>query len=155
MDDAQGNRLQLVRDGRRNLTEILTPHGHWIRFTYDAQNRIIHAETDHGDWAQYGYNQDGMLSIAAVSSGHQRHYQYSGSLMTGISDEAGRVLLENSCVSGQLTGQRFANGEVYAYGYVWSAKGFGVDRASVTLPDGSTQQIPTGAAIPEIVRRPR
>jgi YD repeat-containing protein len=155
MDDAQGNRLQLLRDARRNLTEILTPHGHWIRFTYDEQDRIIRAETDRGEWAQYGYNHDGMLSVATLSNRHQRQYQYSGYLMTGITDESGRVLLENSYDHGALTWQRFANGDVYSYRYGIDPNRTWVDSASVTLPDGSIRQISVGDAVPDIVRHRR
>lgn len=32
MRNAQGDRLVLLRDPQRNLKEIRTPHGHWIRF---------------------------------------------------------------------------------------------------------------------------
>jgi YD repeat-containing protein len=35
MIDATGNHLELRRDPQRNLQEIRTPHGHWIRFAYD------------------------------------------------------------------------------------------------------------------------
>ena len=156
MDDAQGNRLQLLRNDRRNLTEILTPHGHWIRFIYDDQDRITRAETDKGGWAQYNYNEDGMLSIAALSNGHQRRYQYSGDLMTSIADGSGHVFLENSYERGQLVRQRFANGEVYTYQYDWSPNGrWTVNRANVTLPDGSIRQISTGAAVPKFASNPR
>jgi YD repeat-containing protein len=155
MDDARGNRLQLLRDARRNLTEILTPHGRWIRFTYDPQDRIIRAETDRGDWAQYTYNGDGVMSDAVFSDGRQRHYQYDGYLMTSITDGTGRVLLQNSYERGNLSGQRFANGDTYSYHYDWSQNGSWVERATVTLPNGSTQQVSTGSAVPDIVRNPR
>jgi YD repeat-containing protein len=46
MRDAKGNRLELKRDSQRNLQEIRTPHGHWIRFGYDDLSRITRAEDD-------------------------------------------------------------------------------------------------------------
>jgi YD repeat-containing protein len=155
IDDAGGNRLQLLRDARRNLTEIITQHGHWIRLAYDSEDRVIRAQTDHGDWTQYTYNGDGVLSDAVFSNGRKRHYQYDGYLMTGITDGTGRVLLQNSYQHGNLTGQRFANGDAYSYHYDWSGNGNWVERATVTLPDGTAQQIPTASAVPDIVRHPR
>ena len=69
MRDARGNRLELRRDGKRNLQEIRTPHRRWIRFNYDDLSRIKRAETDGGDSAQYEYNSDGMLTSVVLSSG--------------------------------------------------------------------------------------
>ena len=42
--------VQLLRDSQRNLREIRTPHGHWIRFSYDGLSRIARAEDDAGHW---------------------------------------------------------------------------------------------------------
>jgi YD repeat-containing protein len=61
MRDASGNRLELQRDPRRNLAEIKTPHGHWIRFSYDDLSRIKRAEDDMAHWTNYDYTADGML----------------------------------------------------------------------------------------------
>ena len=63
----KGNRLQLKRDGTRNLQEILTPNGHWIKFTYDGALRVTRAADDAGEWAQYDYNSDGMLANVVLS----------------------------------------------------------------------------------------
>jgi YD repeat-containing protein len=38
--DGQGNKLELVRDGQRNLMEIRTPHGRKMKFKCDEQSRI-------------------------------------------------------------------------------------------------------------------
>jgi len=76
--DGKGNRLKLKRDGKRNLQEISTPHGHWLRFSHDDLSRIKRAEDDAGEWAEYDYNSDGMLATVILSSGRQRHYGYEG-----------------------------------------------------------------------------
>jgi YD repeat-containing protein len=44
MIDAKGNHLELRHDPQRNLQEIRTPQGHWIRFAYDDQSRIKRAK---------------------------------------------------------------------------------------------------------------
>ena len=113
MRDANGNSLELKRDRHRNLKEIKTPHGHWIKFNYDDLC-IKRAETDAGDWAQYEYNSDGMLINVVLSSGRQRRYDYQGMLMTEVRDEAGRVLIHNWYEGDLLKRQAFGNGAVYS-----------------------------------------
>lgn len=141
MRDAAGNRLELRRDGQRNLLEITTPHGHWIRFNYDHLSRITLAEDDAGHWAKYEYNADGMLMSAILWSGRERHYEYDGVLMTQVIDEGGRVLLRNLYQSGILQRQEFGDGAVCSYRYQWARKRYELDRVWVTLPDQSTKEL--------------
>jgi YD repeat-containing protein len=149
--DLSGNKLELERDQQRNLQEILMPHGHWIRFTYDDQARIIRAEDDRGNWVNYGYgaNSYGMLLYAISSSGMERHYQYEGAPMTAILDEQGRVLLRNAYNSDMLVQQVYANGDIYKYRYVIDAKRTFIDKAVVTMPDGSQREVAVADSIPE------
>ncbi len=149
MRDARGNRLELRRDGKRNLQEIRTPHRRWIRFNYDDLSRIKRAETDGGDSAQYEYNSDGMLTSVVLSSGRQRHYEYEGSLMTQISDESGRVLLRNRYDGGFLQRQEFGNGAVYSYSYDWAPSGYYPEKVWVTLPDQRVQKLSVANSVPE------
>src|SRR5262249_19530194 len=102
MRNAQGERLQLIRDGQRNLQEILTPHGHWIKFQYDALSRVTYASDDAGQWAKYEYTPDGMLKTAVLSSGKERHYTYDGDQMRMVTDEKGRMLVRNFYAFGEL-----------------------------------------------------
>jgi YD repeat-containing protein len=152
MWDAKGNRLELHRDPQRNLQEIKTPHGHWIKFSYDDSSRIRRAEDDAGHWAQYEYNADGMLKSAILSSGRERHYEYHGVLMTQITDENGHVLLHNWFRERFLQRQQFGNGAVYSYSYDWAPDEYYPKRVTVTLPDETTQELSVGASVPEFVK---
>lgn len=152
MRDANGNRLELKRDGRRNLQEIRTPHAHWIKFNYDDLSRIKRAETDAGDSAQYEYNRNGMLATVVLSSGRQRHYEYEGTLMTQISDEGGHMLVHNSYESGLLKRQDFGNGEIYSYSYDWAPNTYYPNKVAVTLPDRSTRELSIANSVPEFVK---
>jgi YD repeat-containing protein len=152
MRDASGNRLELKRDGQRNLQEIRTPHGHWIKFSCDDFSRIKRAEDDAGDWAQYEYNSDGMLTTAILSSGRQRHYDYEGTLMTQISDESGHILLRNWYDRGYLKRQEFGNGPAYSYSYDWSSKSYYPAKVWVTLPDQTTKELSVADSVPEFVK---
>jgi len=152
MRDAQGNRLELRRDKQRNLEEISTPHGHWIKFVYDNLSRITHAEDDAGRWARYEYNADGILTHVVLSTGRERHYEYEKTLMTEIKDESGRVLLHNWYKSGSLIRQQFGNGAVYSYRYDWVPNRYYADKVLVTLPDHTQRDVQVSDSVPEFVK---
>ena len=146
--DAQGNKLELKRDGERNLVEILTPHGHWIKLTYDGGPRIAKVEDDAGHWTEYSYSSDGMLTDVVNSEGQSRHYQYNGTRMTSILDGQGNVLVENTYANDVLTQQTFPKGKVYKYQYSWSHNGEYAVAVTITMPDGSTKQVVTASSVP-------
>lgn len=150
--DPAGNKLQLNRDRRRNLKEIRTPHGRWIRFEHDNQARIIKAVDDGGNFVQYGYNQAGLLTDVKSSSGAARHYVYDGSFMSDVLDEHGQLLVHNLYQGRVLIGQEFANGDVYGYRYTWSPNGHYADRVLVTLPDKSEKVISPAETVPDYIR---
>jgi YD repeat-containing protein len=150
--DAAVNKLTLNRDGRRNLKEILTPHGRWIRFEHDNQARIIKAEDDGGNFVQYGYNQVGSLTDVKSSSGAARHYEYDGSLMSDVLDERGQLLVHNLYQSRVLIEQDFANGDVYRYRYTWSPNQYYMEKVVVTLPDQSEKVISPAESVPDYIR---
>ncbi len=149
MRDAKGNKLELIRDGQRNLKEIRTPHGHWIRFEYDDKARIVRAEDDAGEWAQYTYNADGMLTAVVLSTGKERHFEYDGVEMTAVKDETGRLLVSNFYAYREIVGQRFLNGEQYSYSYARSGKRTHVDVAHITMPDGTPKDVATAKYVVE------
>jgi hypothetical protein len=155
MRDAEGNRLELVRDAQRNLLEIRTPHKHLIRFKYDDQWRIVRAQDDQGHWGEYHYDRNGMLSDASLSAGKRRHYSYDGDLMTTIEDENHRVLLRNSYMYRRLSRQDFGNGQVYSYSYEPSANRTYAETVDVVSPDGTTVRIGVGDSVSERMKQPR
>jgi YD repeat-containing protein len=152
MIDAAGNHLELRRDPQRNLQEIRTPHGHWIRFTYDDQSRIKRAADDAGNWSQYEYNSDGMLETVTLSSGRQRHYEYDGDRMTRITNEKGKMLLQNWYQSKILMRQEFGDGQTVSYKYDWKPDRYYPDSVVVTLPDQSERTVDVAGSVPEFVK---
>ncbi len=150
-----GDRLELRRDGQRNLLEIRTPHGHTVKFSYDDHDRIVRAEDDSHNWAQYRYNRAGLLSDVIYSSGKERHYEYDGVLMTWIQAENGRVLLHNSYdEQGLLKRQDFGNGNYLTYDYQVGNKFFLQDSVSVRFPNGKTKTLQLSQAIPDSEKHP-
>lgn len=154
MRDASGNKLLLQRDAQRNLLEILTPNGSFVKLTYDDQSRIIRSENNQGQWARYRYASDGLLSDVVFSSGAERHYSYEGALMTLIKDEHGRMLLHNHYLDGRLSRQDFANGSSCYYRYQWAPGGHYIESVAVTLPDGKITTVHTADAVAEYVKAP-
>jgi YD repeat-containing protein len=152
MLDAKGNRLELKRDAKRDLQQIVTPHGRWIKFQYDEQSRITRADDDAGNWVTYSYSPDGVLTDVTLSSGHQRHYSYEKRAMTQVADETGKVLLRNWYDRGVLVRQDFANGELASYHYQWTQGARCPEKATVKLGGGSEQEVSVAGAIPEYVR---
>ncbi len=155
MRDAQGNKLQLQRDGARNLLEIRTPNGATIAFSYDSQARIVHAQDSRGNSMQYTYNAAGMLTDAVSSSGSRRHYDYEGVKMTAIQDENGRVLVRNWYDRGKLVRQQFQNGDAYAYEYHNARGAQYAESVVVTLPNGSRQTVYPGNSVPNDYKHPQ
>ena len=152
MTDPSGNRLELVRDAKRDLQQIRTPHGHWIKFTYDDLSRITRAEDDKGNWVKYEYRPFGMLGAAIHSSGRERHYQYEGELMTYVTDESGRLLLHNWYQGRFLVRQQFANGDVYSYKYDWRlGEPCCPRKVTVTSPD-HIRDVAIPDSVPNLVR---
>jgi YD repeat-containing protein len=153
MRDTNGNRLELHRDPQRNLQEIKTPHGHWIRFTYDDLSRIRKAEDDTRRWAQYEYNADGMLSSVILSSGRGRHYEYEGaSLMSLVTDENGHVLIHNWYNGRLLKQQQFGNGSLYSYSYDWAPTEYYPRKVLLTTPDHKTKELSVAGSVPGYIR---
>jgi YD repeat-containing protein len=151
--DANGNTLKLIRDAKRNLQEIRTPHDHTIKFKYDDQSRIVRAEDDQGHFAEYRYDSNAMLTDATLSSGHARHYSYDGDLMITIEDENQNVLVRNSYDHRWLVQQDFGRGEIYSYNYAGSDGPYATS-ATVTLPDGTRTTVEVASSVPEAHKHP-
>ncbi len=147
--DAEGNTLRLVRDGQRNLREIVTPGGRRITFTHDPQTRVVRALDDDGHSVEYAYNADGMLLSVRHSDGRARHYTYDGELMTAVRDERDRILVRNAYRAGQVVRQEYGNGESYEIRYRMAANERYADQATVVLPGGATRSILTGDSVAE------
>ena len=149
--DEHGNRIQLIRDGRRNLRRLLSSNGHYVDFWYDGSNRVTEARDDAGNVRRYTYgllNQH--LSSISDASGvvYQFEYalylqpsQYDNFLMTSIRDGRGNELLHNEYADHtHISRQTFANGDVYEYEYDFDSSGRS-SRTVVTLPGGQRKEI--------------
>jgi YD repeat-containing protein len=153
MTDTRGNKIELHRDRKRNLQEVLGPTGGSIKFSYDDGGRILHAEDNQGNWTTYKYNSDGFLTDVVHSTGRSRYYYYENGLLTWIRDEKGHLLLHNSYNSTWLVGQTYGNGQTIHYHYDLAKNGKYAERVAVTLPDGSLKSIKTLDSVSYVYKR--
>lgn len=154
MIDPLGNTIELRRDTRRNLTEIHTPHGRYIRLKYDDGDRIVHAEDDRGEWANYKYAANGYLTDVALSNGRERHFSYDDGQMVLIRDEQGRALVRNRYSYGVVVGQEFSNGQSVSYNYHRNGNTYYWNSVDVTLPTGTVTVNPVDS-VPARVKQGR
>jgi YD repeat-containing protein len=143
MEDAQGNRIKLKRDQKRNLQELISPSGHKVTFTYDSADRIHEAQDDAGNIRRYFYDVSG--HIDAVSDGTHVLYRfeyapliseagYDQWLLTRVLDGNWNVLLENKYFLYRVSEQKLADGEIFHYEY--KLNGRDVLATTLTMPDG-------------------
>ena len=155
IDDAQGNKLLLKRDAKRNLQEIRTPHGHAITLSYDSSGLVRRAQDDAGNWVSYQYGAGSTLVAVRASSGKKRYYEYEGALITAVRDEHGTLLVKNSYDERKLVAQEFSGGRVCRYSYRWARAGTYADDVMVRLPDGHREEVNTSLSVSDFLRRPR
>jgi YD repeat-containing protein len=131
MRDAGGHRIQLKRDGRRNLQQLISPSGRTITFKYDDADRIVEAADNNGNVRHYDYDSSGHLHTVSDASRPLYRFEYEPTLqakgydpflMTAIFDHRGKRLLQNvynDSDGGRVSEQRLANGETYRYRYIF------------------------------------
>lgn len=149
---SRNGRLVLKRNVSRDIEEVRSDHGHYLRFKYDDEHRIVNAETDKGDWRVYRYNRNGMLTDVVTPIGIDRHYEYSGHLMTSVTDKHGVVLLRNRYVGDVLMRQEFVNSRNIDYEYKDGPSYF--SQAVVHISDQDPSKVDIESSIPEYLKHP-
>lgn len=155
MTDSAGNKIELVRNRKRNLEEIRGSDGASIKLIYDDHDRIVHADDGHGRWSNYKYDSSGFLTDVVHSDGTARYYFYERGLLTFIRDEQERLLLHNFYDNNSrwLTRQQYGNGDTIQYRYNLSTNGRYAERAILTLPYGTPKTVEIGDSVSEIYKR--
>ena len=147
MQDGNGHRVQLKRDKKRNLEEIISPSLRKITFRYDASDRIIEAEDDAGNIRKYSYDLSGHLESVADASHILYRFEYAPLmrwnydpyLMTAVIDGKGKVLLKNTYTNGRISEQKLADGKVFRLRYTFSQANE-ITETVVTLPSGQERK---------------
>ena len=157
MKDSAGNKIELIRNPKRNLQEIRGPNGASIKLAYDDHDRIVRADDGHGAWTSYTYDTSGFLTNVVHSDGTARYCFYEDGLLTFVRDERKRLLIHNfyDNHSHWVIRQQFGNGDIIQYRYVVSPNGYFTERTTLTLPDGTVKHIETGDSVSDIYKRLR
>jgi RHS repeat-associated protein len=120
IEDRNGNRITLVREGSDDgpITQIRTPHGHWIDLSYDSYNRITQAVDNSGQVVKYEYNSAGYLIKVTDPLGRITRYTYGPEGMTSVIDASGHTLISNTYTHGKVAQQTVGGVGTYHFSYI-------------------------------------
>src|SRR6185503_13812483 len=139
--DRHGNQLTIARTGG-NITQITSPYGRWIKFTYDTSNRITQAKDNAGRTVGYQYDTGGRLWKVTDPNGGITEYTYDTSdRMLTIEDARGIVYLTNEYNSaGRVIEQTQADNSTFQFAYTLDSNGK-VTQTDVTDPRGYVSRV--------------
>lgn len=142
MRDRFGNMLILSRDSNHNLTQITTPNGRYVQFTYDTGNRITLARDNIGRTVSYTYDASGRLwKVTDVNGGVTEFTYDTSNRMTKVKDPKLITYLTNTYdTNGRVTKQTLADSTFYQFAYTIGANGK-VSQADVTDPRGNVRRV--------------
>jgi RHS repeat-associated protein len=138
--DRYGNQVTINRSGS-NITEITSPHGRWIQFTY-ASNRITQARDNIGRTVNYEYDTSGRLWRVTDPNGGITEYTYDTlNRMRTIKDARGIVYLTNEYdANDRVFRQTQADNSIYQFAYTLDTNGK-VTQTDVTDPRGFVRRV--------------
>jgi YD repeat-containing protein len=141
MRSPRGEEIRFVRDARRNLKNIISPHNRQITFAYDENDRVIEAADDRGNVMHYTYDHCGQL-VEVLENGHvQWRYRYDVTGMTGVQDGAGQDILVNQYSRDRIASLTLEKNQVYRFDYLVTGSGR-VEETMVTDPSGKATMLP-------------
>jgi len=138
--DAAGNTLIVtLQNGRTGpITQVTSPNGRYVQFTYDGCNRITRATDNSGRTVKYGYVPPATtctnpLQTVTDQDSYEETYAYDTSnRMRSLTDNNGnRVFYNNYNSSNQVVNQTLADGAYWQFGYSLSD---GIETTIVTNP---------------------
>ncbi len=142
--DRYGNQVTITRSGgvNGNITQITSPNGRWVQFTYDTSNRITQAKDNVGRTVNYTYDAGGRLWRVTDPNGGMTEYTYDGSnQMLTIKDARGIVYLTNQYdANGRVIRQTQADSSTYQFSYTLDTGGK-VTQTDVTNPRGNIRRV--------------
>ncbi len=138
----QGQQLTITRSEglTGNITQITSPHGHWVKFTYNGSNNVTEIKDNIGRTLKYAYNKEGFLESATDPAERTTKYGYNTEGdMTSITDPRGNKYLETTYSGGLVSKQTMANSGTYEFSY--ALKEGNVESTTVTEPRGNKRKV--------------
>jgi RHS repeat-associated protein len=138
--DPHGNRLTITRSGE-DITEITSPHGRWVKFSYDGSHRITEITDNGGRHFKYTYT-SGRLTKVEAPGGRTTKYEYDGSgRMNAVVNARGNKYVQVSYdANGRVEKQTTADGGVFEFDYDLDEAGK-VEATTLTDPIGNQRKV--------------
>ncbi|MFC5802176.1 RHS repeat-associated core domain-containing protein [Streptomyces formicae] len=143
--DRHGNTTRITRlDGTKgDITQVTTPGGRWVSFTYDANHRVTQARDNTGRTTGYTYDTAGRLETVTDPAGKASRYTYDGTSnrIATATDARGITYMTNTFhADGRVKEQTLTEGQKYTFEYTQNGSGQ-VTSATVTQPGGSVRRV--------------
>lgn len=142
--DRYGNQITISRSNGTsgNITQIMSPSGRWLQFTYGTGNRISQIKDNSGQTVSYTYDGSNRLWKATDQNGEITEYTYDGShRMLTVADAKGIVYLTNEYdANGRVITQTQADTSTYEFDYTLDGSGK-VTQTDVTDPRGNVRRL--------------
>ena len=120
-----------------NLTQVTSPNGRFIQFTYDTSNRITQAKDNIGRTVTYSYDTLGRLNQVTDANSGVWNYTYDlNNEMLTIQDPRGIFYLSNQYdVTGRVSKQTLADNTNFTFSYT-TGSGGNITQTDTTDPRG-------------------
>ena len=142
--DRYGNTVEITHANGQtgNITQVTSPNGRWIRFTYDTSNRITQAKDNIGRTVSYTYDANGNLETVTDPETNVTTYTYTaGNQLATIKDGRNIVYLTNEYTNGRVSRQTLADPEaIYQFSYTADASG-NITQTDITDPRGHIERL--------------
>jgi RHS repeat-associated protein len=152
--DRSGNQITIAHANGQsgNITQVTSPHGRWIAFTYDTSNRITQIKDNIGRTVGYTYDGGGNLATVTDPENHVTSYTYDTShqmltvkppnlqgTQTNLVTNEYTTAADAPTPVGWVKKQTHADGGVYLFAYTFvSGK---ISRTDVTNPGGFVRRV--------------
>jgi RHS repeat-associated protein len=146
IQDRNGNQLTITRDnsGSGKVTQVTSPNGRWIKFTYDGSNRITQVQDMIGRTVGYAYDASGRLYTVTDANNGVTSYTYdpTTNAMLTVKDPRQIVYLTNLYdANGRVQKQTLAdNSSTYQFAYTLDGNG-NVTETDVTDPRNYVRKV--------------
>lgn len=149
MEDANGNRLSVVRPGANTLANrIVSPSGRFVNLSYNANGQLERIEDSAGRAFNYSYGNaiyGFPLDTVTDPMGKTRRYVFSGLSGDGLSsviDPNGHALFVNEYNGPhrRISRQTMADGSFFTFNYTVDATTLAVQRVDVTDRRGTVRR---------------
>jgi RHS repeat-associated protein len=138
--DPHGNKLVITRSGE-DITQITSPHGRWVKFSYDASHRITELTDNGGRHIKYTYT-SGRLSKVEGLGGRTTEYEYdaSGRMKAIINGRGNKYLQVAYDANGRVEKQTAGDGATFSFAYTLKESGK-VEATTITDPLGNQRKV--------------